>query len=525
MGIDIDGLIGFLSDPKSYPHENAGVELVQTHASVIAIGNDLVYKVKKPVNFEFMDFSTLEKRKFYCDEEVRLNRRLTYDIYLGIVPIYLSDQGVLTFENKGVIVDYAVKMRRMKDAGFLSNLVEGELVEERHFQLIIDRLCSFYNSLGPQDLNAQYGTPDSIAYIINENTQVRREYLNKTLDPFQEELISGYQQQFLIDKRRFLEDRVFQGWVKDTHGDLRLEHFYFENEGVEVFDCIEFKERLRVNDLVNDYGFLCMELDYAGYARESDQIYSELIKCTGDRFDEELLTFYKTHRACVRGMVHAVAAYAREVTPEDQLRNNRISRKFFGLATRYVMLKDRPTVFAIYGGVATGKSTLSGKLAEILDIPHIQSDATRKEIAGLKVDEYPDDETRERLYTKEMTKRTYGEVIRKGQQLIEQHRAVILDGRWSKDDQKQMLIEAYPNARIFWIQTVAPLEEREKRLKEREKNKSISDARLNIFKKLLKDETYGEGNSQALQVDSSQTIGDCVKEVFRHLEQFGREPS
>ena len=515
----IDDLINFLSHPGSYPDQVENIEIIQTHASVVAITDKYVYKFKKPINFEFMDFSTLEKRRFFCLEEIRLNKRLTGNIYLDILSIYRSEAGAFSFDPIGPEVDCAIKMRRFAPEGFFSSLLKNGKVRQRHYDLIVERLCKFYNSLPPQNLNPEYGSIESIQYIISENQKVRVKFINKTLHPIQEEIISDYQAIFLKENETLIENRINDGWIRDTHGDLRLEHFHFAGYELNIYDCIEFEERLRVNDLVNDIAFLSMELDFMGFSQEARQVHNKIVKCTGDSQQEALWLFYKTHRACVRGMVHAVTAFEHGVGEKEKQYNRETSAQHFALATRYVLLGAKPTVIVVSGGVATGKSAIAKKLSELLFIPHIQSDVTRKELAGIPIDEYPTKATREWLYSDEMTQKTYAAMIKKGIVLLERFNAVILDSRWSTPGQKELLTTNFPDGNIFQVRTTADLELRKDRLKARESEKTISDARLVVFEQLLKDEEglFEEEDKGMILIDTSHPLDYCVEEIFKLL--------
>ncbi len=506
--------------PDIYPEKTRKVRIIQTHASIVAICDSYVYKVKKPINFEFLDFSTLEKRKFYCKEELRLNRRLSEGICLGIVAIhYDPNKRCFSFEAAGDVVDYAIKMHRMSGDGFLSYLIGNNLDQPSHYELIAKRLCEFYQKQPPQNLDPDYGTKESISYIVSENKAIRERFLNKTLHPLQESVIAAYQTDFLAKSTDLISKRVRDGWIRDVHGDLRLDHFHFAKKKLNIYDCIEFKERLRVNDVVNDLAFLSMELEYAGRHHHSLEVFGQVSNCIGDVANFELWRFYKIHRACVRGMVHAVTGYEKEIAPVDQELNKEKSKRLFSLATRYALLGNQPTVIVVFGGTATGKSTIASRLSELLGAPHIQSDVIRKELAGLAVDEYPDGATREWLYSTSMTQKTHEQMIQKGTEFLHKYNIVILDSRRSTTHQRELINTNFPNANVFWIRTTAAMEVRKKRLEEREVEKSISDARLDVLEQLLVAETdlTEMKKEPTLLLDTGMSIERCVNVLFEYL--------
>ena len=241
-------LIQAMLDPTFYPHNPKEVEMIQTHISYIFLTGELVYKVKKPVDFGFLDFTTLEKRRYYCQEEVRLNRRFSPDIYLETVPISV-DGDVLRLGDDTAVVEYAVKMRRINEDHMLYRLLEAGKVGTEAMQRIGKHLAEAYGAIPSDEKARAFGSRDVISANIVENFEQTRQYIGGPLSKEAFETIESWSLAFMKDNRSLFEQRVAQGCIKDCHGDLHLQHICVEGEHIYVFDCIEFNERFRFGDV------------------------------------------------------------------------------------------------------------------------------------------------------------------------------------------------------------------------------------------------------------------------------------
>ncbi|MFN3568008.1 MAG: aminoglycoside phosphotransferase, partial [Caldimicrobium sp.] len=280
---------------ESLPFLTHHFQVLQTHISYIFITDEVVYKIKKPVNFGFLDFTTLDKRKFYCEREVELNRRLCKDLYLGVVPIVRTDKGY-KIEGHGEIVDYAVKMKRLPEEGMMSKLLKEGGITYLHMDLILDKLIPFYRSAETGEKVNSYGSLQTIRYNIEENFLQTKDFVGIALSERKYLQIIDYSRNFMEERKNLFEERIRDGYIRDGHGDLYSANICFDNlKEVYIFDCIEFNERFRCGDVISDMAFLAMDLDFHRQRKLSHYFVAEYIKKSGDRKAEELLNFYKCY--------------------------------------------------------------------------------------------------------------------------------------------------------------------------------------------------------------------------------------
>ena len=295
-------LVEFLQDPSSYPEKPSTVRLVQTHISWVFVGDDYVYKVKKPVNLGFLDFSSLEKRKFYVAEELRLNARFSPDIYLAAVPISAHEERYILGDGSRV-VDYALKMKRINEDRMLHRLLDAGKVTDNDMRRVGVHLARLYEMIPSDEKARSFGNLETIGHNITENFEQTRKYIGGPLCRERFEDIKSWSFTFMRKNRDLFGKRIEEGHIKECHGDLHLQHVCMEDDAIFVFDCIEFNERFRYSDVAADVAFLSMDLDYNGHGELADAFTTAYIEATGDTDLKRILIFYKVYRAYVRAKV------------------------------------------------------------------------------------------------------------------------------------------------------------------------------------------------------------------------------
>lgn len=475
-------LIYFLKDKDSYPHKPKSVKQIQTHSADVFIVTPYVYKIKKPVNLGFLDFSTLNKRKKICEKEIELNKRLTKDIYLSVEKIS-ENNGNFVFGEGEEVIEYAVKMRRLPEKYFLKNLLLKGDVNTNDFQEIIKKLVNFYNNQTVSDKISKFGEPEKISANIYENFDTARDFQGKTISKPCFEAVYHYNDKFFSKKKSLFKKRIKEGFIKDCHGDLRLEHINYSPKGINIFDCIEFNDRFRYIDIASEIGFLSMDLDFNGYKDFGRYVNSIAAKKLNDSTFFDIVDFYKCYRAYVRGKVSSLKFETEGITEKD--RNNAFynARKYFQLALKYALFGSNPFVLVVFGFIATGKSTISEMLSNELSATVLSSDKTRKEITGKKQNQRDFRGFGEGIYRAETTEKTYNEIIKRGMNEIKEGRNIILDASFSKRRYRQKVIEKFKNRDlpVFFVETTASEKIIKQRLSKRESKETISDARLDIF--------------------------------------------
>ena len=335
---ELSALLQALSTPKAYPHNPQEVELVQTHLSVVFLAGDYVYKVKKPVDFGFLDFTTLDKRRFYCHQEVTLNRRLCPDAYLGVVAI-TQDGDTFSVEGSGTEVEYAVKMRSLPHQRMMDRLLQSNQVTPEMMERVAERLAEFHRQAEISEQLAGIGDLDTVTQNTEENFVQTEGYVNQTITPEQYEKLKGYNYSFLERNAGLFAKRVTKGRIRDCHGDLHAAHICFNN-GLCIYDCIEFNDRFRYIDVASEVAFLAMDLDFHGRPDLSKHFVDAYVKASGDEELLTLLDFYKCYRAYVRGKVEGFKLDDPHISEEEKTRTRAIARRYFELAETYTRQFD-----------------------------------------------------------------------------------------------------------------------------------------------------------------------------------------
>jgi uncharacterized protein len=326
-------LVAALLEPAAYPEPTSGVDLVQTHISWVFLTDGFAYKMKKPVDLGFLDFTTLRRRHYYLKQELTLNRRLCPTIYLAVLPIAAAGSGVKV-GGRGPAVEYILRMVRLPQDRMMNEVAHrGELSLE-----LLDRLVAvlipFYRQAATGAPVNHYGEPGVITYNHEENFARMKSQVGDLLSPELFGEIRDFARSFLTHQRPLLRRRLKEGRIRDCHGDLHMGNICLA-DGIAVFDCIEFNPRFRYGDVASDVAFLAMDLDFHGLTECSRHFTESFAKAAGDRDLFMLLDFYKCYRACVRGKINALAAAEPEIPPEDRRRARDAARAYFALAGAY----------------------------------------------------------------------------------------------------------------------------------------------------------------------------------------------
>lgn len=479
-------LLPFLLNPNSYPHHPRSVRIIQTHSSFVFIAGPLTFKIKKPVSFGFLDFSTLDKRRHFCEREVFLNRRLSPGMYLGVQPISRLD-GTFAFSDAGEIIEYAVKMRTLSDAGFLDRRVDRGALGAKDLNRAIQTLTQFYGAQIPAPTIQEWGRVARLKISTDENFRQTEAFIGKTISKAAFGAIQRYTNRFYSTHKRLFEQRVAQQRIRDCHGDLHLEHIHVTPRALHIYDCIEFNDRFRYIDVANDVAFLAMDLDYKCRPDLAQYFVMETSKKLRDPGMVKLVDFYKCYRAFVRGKVESLHSVA-HAAPEGE-RKSSVARaaRYFRLALQYCISGSKPMVLIVMGRIASGKTTLACKLSMELGWDHLSSDWIRKEMAGFPLFERTPEAVRVGLYSKRATKRTYKKMLQAAVEQIRLGRSVIVDATFARPEHRAQFKRRLARAGIHFLfaETSASNRTIQQRLRDRDRGQiEISDARLEDFEKL-----------------------------------------
>ncbi|MCB2181147.1 MAG: hypothetical protein KQH63_03865 [Desulfobulbaceae bacterium] len=332
MTSNLPDFISYFLDPSHFDHPVQKVDLVQTHISYVLLAGDFVYKFKKPVDFGFLDFTTLEKRSHYCKQELALNSRLCPDIYLEVVSVCRDNSG-FRLNGQGEPLEYGVKMKMMPLERMMGKVIENGELNRDHIRQIVATLVPFYDKAAGGDALAGFGTAEAVSVNVIENFDQTRGFIGKgALSQKQFDDISAFSKAFLQNEGLFLERSKTR--VKDCHGDLYSANICLADK-IYIFDCIEFNERFRFCDVASDISFLAMDLDFHGLTNLSEFFISSFVEASGDSGLLEVLPFYKCYRAYVRGKIGLFTAHAPEVDEATREQSLAMAEKYFLLAERY----------------------------------------------------------------------------------------------------------------------------------------------------------------------------------------------
>lgn len=415
---DLSALVDLLRQPRMF-HDGNQVQMVETHISWVFLTERFAYKLKKPVRFEFLDFSSLELRRLDCLQELKLNRRLAPDVYLDVVPVTRDGRGRIQVGGNGRPIDWLVKMKRLPQANCLSQLLVDHLLTKNDLDRLATSLSRFYERLPPVTVHASEYLRGLERHVIANHEELVRGDLD--VPPELLARVHAAQQRFVHMGREILIDRVRDGRIVDGHGDLRPEHVYLMSTP-KVIDCVEFSEELRRVDVADELAFLAMECDLLGDSAVGKRILEVYTGMSGDRVSPRLLAFYKTYRACVRAKVFLLRS--RQVPAEEAVRLRAVAESYLRLADTYVPVVDAPCLLVVRGLSGAGKSTVAEALARELGAEAIQTDQVRRRL-------FPDASPTpfgQGAYSEDKRRQVYDEVFRLASERLAQGLSVVLDG-------------------------------------------------------------------------------------------------
>jgi len=561
--LPLDELCDRLQDPSVYSHDPDSITIKQTHISILALVPPFVYKIKKPVDFGFLDFTTLAKRREACESEVRLNRRLCSDTYLGVVPLTLDDD-TLRIDPKGItdtgtvdehnagddrtggggsegsdsggtnsecggaddpgenVMDVAVKMRYLSADGFLHQHADNGTLSEDDIDAVVDTLVSFYEERETAPEIAEQGWVDHLRVNTNENFEQTADHVGDLIPQAAYAVLQDYTDRFYDAHAALLNRRRTGGHFIDGHGDLRLEHIHRSDRGICIYDCIEFNDRFRHLDVASDVAFLAMDLDGHGERSLSRRFVQKMSDAMEDPELPDMVPFYKTYRAYVRGKVEGMRAYEDEVPDDEREVSANRAREHYRWALRYAVAGSRPMAVVVMGQTGSGKTTQAEACAHALGWRHVSSDRIRKEKAGIPLHERTPPARRDEVYSREMTDAVYDEMRLTATQTVrEDDRGVVLDATYSSDERRSALRDHFRQHGVPYavVELTADTDERRTRLQQRSSEETVSDARPDVMDTI--DQRYQPPSAlwdtHHLRVSTRDEIHETTTDILRAL--------
>jgi aminoglycoside phosphotransferase family enzyme/predicted kinase len=432
--MDAQALHKALLLPSAYPEKSGAIGFRETHVSRLYFTDRHVYKIKKPVDFGFLNFTTLDRRRFYCQEEVRLNRRFCPDTYLGVVEIRSAGDRVAV-NGPGDIVDYAVRMKRLPEERMLDYLVrkvDDSLPGEMN--RLARRIAGLHGKSEICRKNGGVFNREVVQANWRENFAQIAPFIGKTLSARAVDLCSDYVIRFLSGKNDLLLRREREGFVREGHGDLHSEHICL-TDPICIYDCIEFNRRFRVGDVSADLAFLLMDLDYRGRRDLARILLAEYADVSGENREMEiLLPFYKIYRAWVRGKVESFLSAETDVEKTTRQQASARAQGYFNLALGY--LCRSPLLISTCGLMGVGKSAVAVELAAKLGAVLLRSDELRRELTGREITEKREDPFNQGSYSPEISRRTYDLLLERAAAPLASGKTVIADASFARQEDR-----------------------------------------------------------------------------------------
>lgn len=519
-------LIQQMLQPEFYPHSVVEpIKLTQTHISYLLLTGDFAYKVKKPVNFGFLDFSTLEQRQHFCQEELRLNQRLSPQLYLAVLPITAfkdSAQYQLVLDDSvGEVAEYTVQMRQFPQDDLFSHLFDRGKLTASDMQTLGKRVASFHSS-APTNQDQRFGDVAAVRQVAEDNYALSIPYIGSAQTQDQFEQTHAFMEQFFAEHCDWFHQRQLEGKIRECHGDLHLNNVCFYQDQIQIFDCIEFNQELRNIDTIYDAAFMVMDLEFKGRSDLANVFLNTYLEQTGDYWGAVLLPLYLSMRAYVRAKVNSLVLDDSGISSAEKQQAQEQAAAYYRLAWAYTQPRQGQLVL-MSGLSGSGKTTVARQVAEAIEAIHIRSDAVRKHLTGLELDQRGN-MTKEQgsgIYTPEITCQTYERLLELGIFLAQQGHSVVLDAKYDRQEFRQAAIAQAEAQQIPLkiFHCTAPLEVLKKRLQTR--TGDIADATADLLTAQQKAmEPFTDAEQSFVQ--TIHTDQDLAAQLSKALSQLSK---
>jgi len=503
--------------PEAFPDKPKKVRLIQTHISFVFLTGKFAYKIKKSVNFGFLDFTSLKNRKLFCEKELELNKRFSRDLYLDVLPITKAGKRY-EFAGTGAIVEYCVRMKELPQDRIMTELVKKKMVDELIIDELVGTLADFYEKAENNPKIDEFGKVDTIRFNIDENFSQTEEFIGKTIDRAQYDFIRHTNEQFIKDNHALFSKRVKGKKIRDCHGDLHTGNIFVLDK-IYIFDCIEFNERFRYSDIVADIAYLVMDLEFLRRPVLANYFVAQFEKVTGEK-DVKLLRFYMCYRAYVKLKITSFQLNDPNIDSTQEI--VKTAKHYSNLSFEYAAMLRRllPCVIIVSGFSGTGKSRWTKIVTELFGIESFRTDLIRKEIFNehWKAHDYG-----KGIYSKEAKERVYDEMLLRAGKALALGKPVALDGTFerSKIREKVKNLAGKYHVPFVVIETACSDEEIMKdRFYKRRKKGSLSHADWNMHMKKKKDfEQIQE--EKHIVLDTVHEISHNKTRLVLQLDSFG----
>lgn len=459
-----------LRNPALYDHPVESVKLIETHVSRVLLTGCYVYKIKKPLDLGFLDFSTLEKRRICCLDELRLNRRLAKDYYLDVVAITGTPQHP-AINGDGPVIEYAVKMRQFPQPAQLDRMASRGRLEPRHMDLLAEKLAAFHHAIREPRTAGGFGDPQTIRRQAMENFQRIDKVIDDRDDRQRLQALRDWTEQEYQARRAVFAERKAHGFVRECHGDLHLRNIALVDNDPLIFDCIEFSQALRCIDVMSEIAFLVMDLDDHRLDRLAQRFLNGYLERTGDYAGLAVLRFYRVYRAMVRAMVGVLRSAQEDV---DQRLREQLLDEFRG----YLELAEKtrgdacPAIVITHGLSGSGKSTVAEALVEHWPAIRVRSDVERKRLFGLAAGANSRSATGDGLYSANASRETYARLASLATDVVASGYTAIIDATFLEQAERGRFRELAEHLQVPFVilHCQAPRDELRRRVRQRQRD-------------------------------------------------------
>ncbi|EAR59858.1 AAA family ATPase [Neptuniibacter caesariensis] len=498
-------LIDSLQQPDFYPHPVDKIEVIETHISWLILTGEYAYKIKKPVDFGFLDFTTLEKRQHFCEEELRLNQRLAPDIYLEVITIGGSPEAPVFNATSEDAIEFAVKMTQFDHQQRLDLLLNNKRFEASWIDTLAEKIAEFHSRIPIVAQDSPWGEAETIWDVVSDNFTHITDVISDLDDCQKVQHLSNYTAQQFRRLTPLIETRKQQGHIRECHGDLHLANITLFHEELRLFDCIEFNLQFRWIDTICDLAFLLMDLEANGEFRWANRCLNRYLEISGDYQALPLLNFYKAYRSMVRAKVAVLGG----------MNDIQTLRRYLRL-TDYYARRPKPALFLMHGVSGSGKSHLSQQLVDQTDTIRIRSDVERKRLfrelslKGEKID----------LYGPQMNAHTFNLLHDTSADLLRNGYSVIVDATFIRQRTRQSYIELAEqlNIPIRIISCTCEQKLIEARLKRREsEGNDASDADIRVMRDQIQHQQPLTEEEQTMAIHIDTDDDDAISRLLEQL--------
>jgi len=512
-------LIRALQNPELYDHPVQRFQVLETHISWVILTGDYAYKIKKPMDFGFLNFSTLDRRKHFCEEELRLNKRLADSLYLEVLPI-TGSAGAPLLGGSGEAFEYAIRMRQFDQHELFDKQQERGELDAGQLASLARQVAEFHETLPPVPDDKPLGTPAAVFAGMQENFDQIRPMIDDEALLNQIDHLEAWTRATFERLQPLIEQRRAEGFVRECHGDLHLANITVYEGEVTVFDCIEFSEPFRWIDVINDLAFLLMDLESRGENRLASVVLNHYLEYRGDFQALPLLNLYKAYRAMVRGKIALFTMANPSLSDSEKADLMQRFREYARLAEAYSSIPN-PYLLATTGLSASGKSAISKDMAAELGLVRLRSDVERKRLYGLG----PLDDSKsgigQNLYTEEANQRTYQRLAELARELLLAGMPVIVDAACLKQQERELLTEVAESLGLPFalIHCEAPEQTRRQWIRERagdasEASEELLEAQAGWFEPLTDQEKTHTVHLYTDQGHLAEAVADRIRQHF-----------